>query len=170
MDECHYATKKHGYAAILGDPVDVDRGGFYHGLPCEERPRVLGLTASPLINVPVNADDARLRRLLSDFERRMDARLCSCPPDVLPEPGGRATGAAEEAVVAYDSRRDAVEASFPPATYDSRRGDALHWSREKEIKQLKQLCDELGLHVTALYAETLAKEIGRNEFDGASIK
>jgi superfamily II DNA or RNA helicase len=43
VDECHYATGNHAYAVIMNK--------FYHVLPKEERPRVIGLTASPLCNV-----------------------------------------------------------------------------------------------------------------------
>ena len=49
VDECHYCSGEHGYSAIMKN--------FYHSLPIEKRPRVLGLTASPLVNVKVDVDD-----------------------------------------------------------------------------------------------------------------
>ena len=73
MDECHYATGDHNYATIMKE--------YYHPLAREERPRVLGLTASPLINVKVNVSESRLRMLLSEFERTMDAQLFGFPSD-----------------------------------------------------------------------------------------
>ncbi|KAL7549126.1 hypothetical protein ACHAWF_012981 [Thalassiosira exigua] len=150
MDECHYATGKHNYATILKD--------YYHPLSLEERPRVLGLTASPLINVKVHANELQMQRLLSNFESIMDAQLLGFP--LVEDPGGGTgrKGLAEEAVVEYNSLLDRFDTTLPEFY-------SLHASREKEIAQLQYLCKEVGFQVTAVYASTLAAEVSRNEFE-----
>ena len=67
FDECHNATKKHAYTAIMRD--------FYHTIsPVEKRPRILGLTASPLMNVKVNAcTPESLSYRLSELESTLDS-------------------------------------------------------------------------------------------------
>ncbi|KAH8914143.1 P-loop containing nucleoside triphosphate hydrolase protein, partial [Atractiella rhizophila] len=40
FDECHNATRNHPYVAIMKE--------VYHQMPAEERPKILGLTASPI--------------------------------------------------------------------------------------------------------------------------
>jgi len=148
IDECHYATGKHNYATILRE--------YYHKLAKKERPRVLGLTASPLINVSVKSTSSQLQMLLSKFETIMDARLFGFPSDI-----GHNRKEAEESVVLYNSELDSFDKCLPKP-----RWDVLHKSRKKEIKQLQHLCNEVGLLVTAVYASTVLGEIGRNEYDG----
>ena len=157
IDECHYVTGKHNYATILKD--------FYHTLSIDDRPRVLGLTASPLISVKVqHVNDTKLGALLSDFESIMDARLFGLPLDMAMsnEQGGRGEmmiKEAEESVVEYNSEQNGFDTTLPPVEI------YLHKSRKKEIEQLQQLCNEVGFEVTAVYASTLAQEVGRNEFE-----
>ena len=68
IDECHYAgTKDHNYATIMRL--------FYHTLPVGQRPHVLGLTASPLINAKVTDTAERLQVKLSEFKQTLDAKL-----------------------------------------------------------------------------------------------
>ena len=43
----------------------------------ERRARVLGLTASRIINVPKNVTDGKLTELLKELETTLDARLVS---------------------------------------------------------------------------------------------
>ena len=147
MDECHYATGNHNYATILEK--------FYHPLPKNKRPRILGLTASPLINVSVRTNAEQLQSLLTNFENIMDARLVGFPSS--DEKGCSSRSDVEQAVVKYQSSENI---SLPN---DSNWG--LHVSRKKELKQLQILCNDVGPRVTAVYAATLAREVSRNEFE-----
>ena len=163
MDECHYATGNHNYATIMDK--------FYHALPREKRPRVLGLTASPLINVAIHTDEDKLQSMLSNFESIMDARLFGFPNEVTKgNTNARHVSRssinikeAEETVVEYDSSLQETITTLPGG-----KDWNLHKSRVKEMNQLQQLCDEVGPRVTAVYALALAKEISRNEFDRES--
>ena len=143
MDECHYATGEHNYATILRK--------FYHSLQKDARPRILGLTASPLINVSVRVNEEQLQSLLSNFESIMDSKLVGFPS------GGSSFSNVDQAVVQYRSQ-DTI--SLP----DQNKWK-LHHSRKKEINQLQHLCNEVGPRVTVCYASTLAREVSRNEFD-----
>lgn len=143
MDECHYATGNHNYATILQK--------FYHSLPENARPRVLGLTASPLINVSWKTNEEQLQTLLAKLENLMDARLVGFPSC------SSSKSDVDQSVVEYtpDGRID----------LPSSNGCGLHFSRDKEIKQLQVLLNDVGPHVTAAYVSTLAREVSRNEFD-----
>ena len=67
LDECHYATGNHGYARIMEM--------FYHVTPRNKRPRVLGLTASPLVNVRPNVGTDLLQKMLKNLEFKLDSEL-----------------------------------------------------------------------------------------------
>lgn len=69
MDECHYCTGNHAFAIIMNK--------FYHTLPQEDRPHILGLTASPLVNVRDKHSDEDLDSMLSSLERTLDSTLAS---------------------------------------------------------------------------------------------
>lgn len=148
MDECHYATGNHNYANILKK--------FYHSLSEDNRPRILGLTASPLINVSVRTNDEQLQSLLTNFENIMDARLVGFPSSSI------SRSDVDQAVVEYQS-----DESITLPHYSRWK---VHGSREKEIKQLQILCNDVGPRVTAVYATTLAREVSRNEFDQESTQ
>jgi len=156
IDECHYATGKHNYATILNE--------YYHPLAKEQRPRVLGLTASPLINVKINnvMNDVRLQYLLAELERVMDARLFGFPSELEEKAGGSHVGGkkvADESIVVYNSTLDEFDTTLPSLQWP------VHQSRVKELDQLQHLCNEVGLAVTAVYTATILKEIAQNEFE-----
>jgi hypothetical protein len=69
VDECHYATGNHPYSLIMNK--------FYHTIPKEDRPHILGLTASPLINVRESHTDEQLNAMLTNLEKAMDSTLAS---------------------------------------------------------------------------------------------
>ena len=60
LDECHHCTKNAPYAILMRE--------YYHPLVEESRPRVLGLTASPLINVKVKHTEEQLLGQLDTLE------------------------------------------------------------------------------------------------------
>eukprot|EP00804_Cyclotella_cryptica_P016705 CCRYP_002011-RB/>CCRYP_002011-RB protein AED:0.04 eAED:0.04 QI:412/1/1/1/0.83/0.85/7/239/1584 len=149
IDECHYATGDHNYATILRK--------YYHPLKegKRQRPRILGLTASPLINVSIRTNEEKLQSLLSEFESIMDSRLVGFPSDH--KLGNSSFSNVEQKVVGYESREIVI--------LPNQGNWKLHWSRKNEINQLQYLCNEVGLRVTAAYVSKLAREVSRNEFD-----
>ncbi|GAA6001448.1 uncharacterized protein JCM10292_006259 [Rhodotorula paludigena] len=70
FDEAHHAKSNHPFASILRD--------FYHRSPAHKRPRILGLTASPLEGSE-GMDEAR------KLERLFDAKLVTAPPETQAE-------------------------------------------------------------------------------------
>jgi len=58
LDECHHCMGKSDYAAIMET--------FYHLLPINQRPCILGLTALPLINFKNNHSDKQLAKQLAN--------------------------------------------------------------------------------------------------------
>ncbi|GAA6000094.1 hypothetical protein JCM10207_006049 [Rhodosporidiobolus poonsookiae] len=71
FDEAHHAKSNHPFAAILRD--------FYHRTPVEKRPRILGLTASPLDSNQGGLEEAR------KLEALFDAKLITAPPETREE-------------------------------------------------------------------------------------
>ncbi|BGP48542.1 Dicer-like protein 1 [Rhodotorula kratochvilovae] len=70
FDEAHHAKSNHPFASILRD--------FYHRAPRHKRPRILGLTASPL-DSNAGVDEAKT------LERLFDAKLVTAPPETQAE-------------------------------------------------------------------------------------
>ncbi|KAJ3069478.1 hypothetical protein HDU98_007453 [Podochytrium sp. JEL0797] len=66
FDECHHAWKNHPYCLIMGE--------FYHTLAeGEERPKVLGMTASPIYQKSVSRDGSVMQ--LEELKRVLDCRI-----------------------------------------------------------------------------------------------
>lgn len=61
FDECHHAQKNHPYRMIMTD--------FY--VPCEDKPRVFGMTASPIWNS--KKPDASIRELQNNMSSKVIA-------------------------------------------------------------------------------------------------
>jgi len=70
LDEAHHAKSNHPFASILRD--------FYHRAPKHKRPKILGLTASPLDG---NAGLEEAKTL----EKLFDAKLVTAPPETQAE-------------------------------------------------------------------------------------
>ena len=152
LDECHHCTKNALYAVLMRD--------FYHPLPEESRPRVLGLTASPLINVKVNHSDEQLVDQLAALEAVMDAKVASIEALALEQDSKLwLETQADEKIVTYDQATESsASLSFPSPPED------LHLTRVKEGNQLVQLGVDLGPLVLRLYCEALLPEISRNTY------
>lgn len=140
VDECHYTTGNHGYARIMEM--------FYHKLPKAQRPRVLGLTASPLVNVRPETTKEKLEELLSQLEMRLDAELACFSSLGLEVLGGKEkennepnyglkVSSAEERVVQYFNGK-------PETKFPCHERVGLHYSRIKELNQLIILYAEYG--------------------------
>ncbi|GAA5854197.1 hypothetical protein JCM8547_001731 [Rhodosporidiobolus lusitaniae] len=72
LDEAHHAKCNHPFAVILRD--------FYHRTPVEERPRILGLTASPL-----KSSKSEGVQEAKKLEGLFDAKLVTAPPETREE-------------------------------------------------------------------------------------
>jgi superfamily II DNA or RNA helicase len=172
LDECHYCTGNHDYAVIMRD--------FYQTCTTKDRPRILGLTASPLINVKVNHTDAQLAEQLSLLEATLDARIIPLADLGLDK---NATSddddddndeqdttnlykkEADETTVAYQGR--SVSASrLPPLPVSD--DLELHPTRRKEFRQLEQLYEDLGPLAVSIYSSTLVEELSRNTYEKES--
>ncbi len=159
VDECHYCSGEHGYSTIMKN--------FYHRLPAEKRPRVLGLTASPLVNVKIDVDDEKLGQMLDTLEKTLDASVASLSKigvansdGVISEDSGYVRRDAEERSIHYN---DPELDDFPPLPSHDDIG--LHPSRIREFNQLKELYCQLGPKLTSIYSATVAREISRNRFE-----
>ncbi|KAL2653060.1 hypothetical protein R1flu_021188 [Riccia fluitans] len=67
FDECHHAHKKHSYCKIM------DR---YKDVPENARPKVFGMTASPVIRKGVSSGED-CHRQLAKLEQNLDAKVCT---------------------------------------------------------------------------------------------
>lgn len=156
IDECHYATGNHAYAVVMKK--------FYHSTPKEQRPHVLGLTASPLVNVKETHSDEQLAAMLTSLESILDSTLASIS-DLVSEvgvmPGLLLRKTAEERVVQFTGTN--VGNHIPAAD-----NLPLHDSRFREFRQLNQLYQDLGPLVLSIYCETLARELSINSFEKES--
>ena len=159
VDECHYCSGEHGYSTIMKN--------FYHRLPVDKRPRVLGLTASPLVNVKVDVDDEKLGQMLDNLENTLDCSV-ACLSRIgvantkgqISEDSGYVKREAEERSIHYhDPRPD----EFPSLPIHEDIG--MHKTRMKEFNQLNQLYRQLGPKLTSIYSATVAREISRNRFE-----
>ncbi|ORY81751.1 hypothetical protein BCR35DRAFT_303884 [Leucosporidium creatinivorum] len=70
FDEAHHAKTNHPFASILRD--------FYHRAPPYQRPKILGLTASP-----INSSEGLLEA--EKLQQLFNARLVTAPPETLSE-------------------------------------------------------------------------------------
>lgn len=69
LDECHHAVDDHSYRDIMR---------YVHGRPEEEKPRILGLTASVVYcKLRSGNPDAEMEKLILDLESCMGAKVCT---------------------------------------------------------------------------------------------
>jgi hypothetical protein len=164
IDECHYATGNHAYAVIMKK--------FYHPTPVEDRPHVLGLTASPLVNVKETHTDEHLASMLSNLESTLDSTLASIsglgygrgPGDENKNNvSGLLLKTAQERVVTYKGRKSGK-------TIPSAENLPLHSSRYREFCQLVELYKDLGPLVTSVYCRTVVRELSRNTYEKESAE
>jgi len=171
VDECHYAIGDHGYATLFKN--------FYHTIECiEHRPRILGLTASPLVNVRKDVDDQKLEEMLQELETILDAKVASFTSSPFHERDEDENGSkkrksidcvekkhltyhAIERVINYHSHKAGSQYPFLPS-YEN---IGLHSSRIKEFRLLYELYACLGPKITAIYSKTLSFEVSRNRYD-----
>jgi endoribonuclease Dicer len=153
VDECHYASGEHGYATILRN--------FYHKLPRVLRPRVLGLTASPLVNIKIHMDDEKIGEMLTQLEEILDSKLACLAKLSLGNDDEDNQKKAEERCVHYHRATNLPE-------FLDHKGIGLHESRCKEFNKFVELYVDLGPKLTSIYSATVAREISMNCYEEES--
>ncbi len=153
IDECHYAgSGNHAYRHLMNK--------FYHSIEERKRPRVLGLTASPLLNVRETHSDEQLSTMLENLEKTLDAKMVTAAA-LTSSSGGFLNRVIDERT--FNFRGANVNRSIPQAD----NLDLLP-SRYREFKQLEQLYKDLGPLVTSIYCSVLQRELSRNSFENES--
>ena len=66
FDEAHHAVKRHPYCMIMRE--------FYHQAPRSERPRIFGMTASP-VNIRAHHATEKIRLTIAELEDNLDAKV-----------------------------------------------------------------------------------------------
>lgn len=146
LDECHYAIGNHQYKIIMDK--------WYHTLPQDQRPHILGLTASPLTNVKHTHTDDQLSRMLASLEQTLDSKLVTWNDT-----------AGEHAQDAIESQVVYKAASETPRDFPSHASLDLHKCRPRELQQLVVLYEDLGPLPVALYVQSVIKEISCNVYE-----
>ena len=130
IDECHYATGNHTYSILMNK--------FYHATPKQDQPHVLGLTASPLINVKESHTDEQLDTMLNNLEKTLDSTLVSVSGLVRDSDSnsGMLMKSAKERAVNFSSTN--CGRHLPSAD-----NLELHNCRYREFRQLNKLYQEV---------------------------
>jgi ERCC4-related helicase len=145
LDECHYARGNRQYKIIMDK--------WYHTLPHDQRPRILGLTASPLVNVKYTHTDDQLRQMLISLEQTLDAHLVTWSDED--------ESVANERQVAFVGPAE----PSPPLDFPSHDRCGIHPCRTRELNQLRVLYKDLGPLPVYLYVRDCAKEVSCNEYE-----
>jgi ERCC4-related helicase/dsRNA-specific ribonuclease len=146
LDECHYAVGNHQYKIIMDK--------WYHTLPQDQRPHILGLTASPLTNVKHTHSDEQLSRMLTSLEQTLDSKLVTW----------NATDS-EDASAALESQVLFEPVLEAPRHFPSHDRLDIHKCRPRELMQLLILYQDLGPLPVSLYVQTVMKEISCNVYE-----
>jgi superfamily II DNA or RNA helicase len=170
VDECHYAHGNHQYKLIMDK--------WYHSIQdAKARPRILGLTASPVINVKSNHTDEHLSRMLKTLEETLDAQLVTLtnsPHETLTPTKETASTLNQERweVLHQKARERQVYYDGDPEPSDFPKHDNLnlHLHRTRELHQLFILYQDLGPLVVALYCKSLVKEVSCNVYEKESAE
>ena len=149
LDECHYAHGSHQYKIIMDK--------WYHTLPKEKRPHILGLTASPLTNVKHTHSNEQLSHMLTSLEQTLDSQLVTLKgteDDTQQLLGKEAT-----------ERQVAFVGAPEPNGFPSHDDLNIHHRRPRELNQLRILYQDLGPLVVSLYVKSVVKEISCNVYE-----
>lgn len=154
LDECHYASGNHQYKIIMEK--------FYHALPKEKRPHVLGLTASPILNVKHTHDDSQLGAMLTALETAMDSKLVSL--------GG--LGIIDTTLIHHHAEEKQVffHTVDVPDDFPSHEHVGLHKARLREFQQLNHVFQDLGPLPCSVYCTALVQEVSRNVYEQESMQ
>jgi superfamily II DNA or RNA helicase len=144
VDEAHNCVGQSPYAQIIRD--------VYGACNASDRPRVLGLTASPLINHKTREN---LPDQLRDLEKLMDSRVVSVHSLGLQGSSFLRKDAEEQAIV-FDNHPKL------PEDYPRKDSSRLSKQRFKELNQLDDLYANLGPFAVALYCPSLVSSLEQN--------
>jgi hypothetical protein len=169
IDECHYAASgNHTYRHLMKK--------FYHSLESQQRPRVLGLTASPLLNVKENHSDEQLSAMLDNLERTLDSKMVSlagliAKEDATAKSLAPITKSTNSSLLhrVIDERALIYRGSNINRTIPSADNLDLLPSRYREFKQLEHLYKDLGPLVLTIYCSVLRRELSKNIFENESV-
>jgi len=154
IDECHYAAGSHDCNKLMRR--------FYHPLPTNERPHILGLTASPLVRVKPKHNELEIEQMLDQLETNLNAKVVSI---IMQDKDDVTKGKMHAEMTSSAEERDVVYQVYKPKRPLPRIGDLpVHDSRKKESQQLLRLYQDLGPLVLAIYCLTLVRELSRNSF------
>ena len=157
LDECHNCIGNSPYAIIMDQ--------FYHKTSPADRPRVLGLTASPLINVKNGHSDEQLEDCLNRLESCTDAKIYSlesvhCPAgddyrrrflDKKPD----------EKLIHY------VTTPPPLKSWPKMEQFEMHRGRRIEFQQFFELFNNVGPYVMSSYLKLLVQDLtSPNTYEG----
>lgn len=172
IDECHYAASgNHSYRHLMKK--------FYHTLEPQKRPRVLGLTASPLLNVKESHSNEQLSTMLDNLERTLDSKMVSATGLMALQEKDEAANsdAPQKPTVnnndflhrviderALNYRGTNTSRTIPPAA----NLDLLP-SRYREFKQLEHLYKDVGPLVVKIYCSVIRRELSKNIFENESV-
>ena len=164
LDECHNCIKNSPYAEIMRQ--------FYHEMDSSNRPRILGLTASPLINVKPSATPQDLADKLHELEDLLDSKIVPLQElglDVEEIPAFLRKDV-HETMIHYRSTPDASSLPIFGQSPDSSSHalDGLHPKRQKEFRQIQHVYSELGPAVTKLFCQQLCRDLIRNTYEEES--
>lgn len=156
VDECHHCAGNSPVVAIMK---------YYHEEEPGSRPRVLGLTASPLINVKKHQTNDDLQKQLDFLERTMDAKIVSLRQLGFDPKSPLLLKEAEETTIPYDNTHGQGHAPYPLPLLPE---DKVLSVRINELKQLQVVYQDLGLIATAQTAAWIKSHLQPNEFEKES--
>ena len=148
FDECHYCIGSHHYNAMMKR--------FYHTLPKEKRPHIVGLSATVLCRVKPKYTLEHLECMLNTFESNIDAKVVSHTKTAT-------TIGAEEKDILYTIQTYGPSEQLPLVD-----DFEVSEKRKAECRQLVQLFDDLGPMALSIYCSILAREVSRNKYEGES--
>lgn len=172
IDECHYASSgNHAYRHLMKK--------FYHPLELRKRPRVLGLTASPLLNVKESHDDEQLSSMLDNLERTLDSKMVSAVGLIATHEGDDTPTGSIGSVNTGSGTSGFLHRVIDEQTFNYRGKSMIRTiptadnldllpSRYREFKQLEQLYKDLGPLVLMIYCAVLRRELSKNIFENES--
>uniref|UniRef100_A0A448ZDB2 Dicer-like protein 1 n=1 Tax=Pseudo-nitzschia multistriata TaxID=183589 RepID=A0A448ZDB2_9STRA len=175
IDECHYAASgNHAYRHLMEK--------FYRPIQADRRPRVLGLTASPLLNVKENHSDGQLTAMLDSLESVLDSKMLSAAGLIAPHRKKQKEGSETTSLTpilhstnnilhrVIDERSMDYYGTNQNRTIPSTDNLDLLPSRHREFKQLEHLYRDLGPLVVSIYSSVLKRELSRNIFENESTR
>ncbi|KAH7398246.1 endoribonuclease dcr-1 [Pyrenochaeta sp. MPI-SDFR-AT-0127] len=136
FDEAHHAKSNHPYARLMKD--------FYtHELDISKRPRIFGMTASPVDVRGFSSD--HIREAASDLEKLLHARIATTTDSTL---ASNSISRPDEEVAVYTRLRNEYETPFHQQV-KARYGDITAF--QKFFKASKRHASELGRWASDMY-------------------